>query len=43
MERMEVSDISLVNVAPTPVLSRFERLNDGVPGAVEMLAGMTIR
>jgi hypothetical protein len=36
-------DFRLVNVAPTPVLPGFERLNDRVRGAVKMLSSVPVR
>jgi hypothetical protein len=35
--------LRLVNVAPAPVLARFERLNDRVRGAVKMFSSVPVR
>jgi hypothetical protein len=35
--------LRLVNVAPTPVLPGFERLNDRVRGAVKMFSSVPVR
>src|ERR1700693_5406241 len=37
------SDFRLVDIAPAPILSRFEGLDDRVPAVVEMLPRMPMR
>src|SRR5207253_10499626 len=40
---LEGLELDLVDVAPTPVFSRLERLHDGMAGGVVMLGGVPVR